>query len=352
MEFSAAINAKINKTETLAILSLFKLDDKIAIRNLNKINFNNLTAPFNELLFLQKQLNENKNLEIIEQMIEIYKKNLTNDIWTYKIFEEILLNLFIIGNGTEKCIKTFQLLYRNFTDMNDGLFKECFILKIFNFLISLYSKVGNFKMVDNLFAVFICKDSYGGIKDKKIYSFFKGLYCMRKEMYDDAFDSLSFAMQIRNDHAKKMIAPYYYLCLIYQKKFPNDDILKKYDLMHLKKLFESIIAGNYIEYQNELDVYNKYFIELNLNRYMNIEIYYLVYRNLIFYIYNYLNMGDKLYLEDIIRCLNLLGYLIEEYELICIVMNLINKKYIKGYLNISLRVIVLRKYDPFPENNK
>ncbi|KAM0676099.1 hypothetical protein GVAV_000061 [Gurleya vavrai] len=359
MDITDNINHKITNRDSKSLAFLFNLNNKSAFKNFKSINFDNLIQPFDDILFLQKELNLNPSIETAEAILLTFKSKYLEEDWCLEVFDKIVFNLFttvynfkkieknnlIINSYFERIAKIFQGLFKEIFDLKQNNIRKHFLMKIFNYLVCLYTSLENTKMIDNLFTVFHTKINSEITKDNKIYSFYLGCYYLRIEKFNLAFDCLKYSFLIKNDLLKKEILPFLFFSALCCKKYIKNEILDYYGYFDYIKLQNSIISGNFTQINEYIDTCNYKFIRLLIT-----EIYYLTYKNLFSIIYNFNKMENKLYLNDIADLLYMHKCKIELKELQCILLNLIAKGFVKGYLNITKNVVVLSKENPFPLN--
>ncbi|KAM0686441.1 hypothetical protein COBT_002335 [Conglomerata obtusa] len=392
MDITEGVNDHIRMRKAKTLVNLFKLNNKIATRNLNKIVFTKIIPPFDIFLVIQSNLNNEPLVELAEQLIVFYKNNMLNEEWSMSIFEIFIHNFYLIGqqykdkldkilnpklyaiesDGTlyhantkadlgtadinkmqkinqdnlERIAKTLQCLFKEVQDMKVGLFKQKFLPIIYNYLVSTYDLLNNKKMIDNLFSVFKDKISFYTNKDKLIFKFLLGQYFMRKDKYKDAFLCFFELYKLKNTELRNQIVVYLFFSGLYVGKYLKNNVLKDSNCNPLIRMKQTLLYGkmdDFLSYNETLK--NNY---RNFYRFWNIEVYYLKYRIIIKNVCDFAKIDHKLFLNDAKRYLNVLKIDLADDELHCIVLNLIQKGHIKGYLNLTKNVIVMSKENPFP----
>lgn len=193
---------------------------------------------------------------------------------------------------------------------------------------------------------------YGYPKAHQIeFKYYEGRFHIYEQQLNQAEESLDFAFRncdkdsFRN---KRLVLRYLIPVKAYKGKFPTQALLVKYKLQDLGDILNSIKQGNIEMFNISLEANQDKFI--NQGIFVMIEsLKLLAYRNLFKRTVRILQ-SFQVKLSSFSTALAVAGVKsISLLEIECIFTNLINKKWIKGYISSCQKTVVFSKLDPFPK---
>ena len=183
------------------------------------------------------------------------------------------------------------------------------------------------------------------------FKYYEGRFHIYEQQLNEAEECLNFAFQICDKDSfrnKRLVLRYLIPVKAYKGIFPTQALLIKYKLQDLGEILTSIKQGN-------IELFNRS-LELNQNKFIQQGIYIMIenlkliaYRNLFKRTVKILG-GFQIKLSSFLTALAVAGVKsISLLEIECILANLINKKWIKGYISSAQKTVVFSKVDPFPK---
>lgn len=229
-------------------------------------------------------------------------------------------------------------------------------------------RVGTPILVNQLFKIYfkintlhLCKPLIRAIEGSDIkdhftkaqfvtYRYFVG----KKDMFDSDFKaaamSLEFAFECcyaTSRRNKRLILVYLIPVKMLLGYMPKPELLKKYNLLEFEDVRRAVSQGNLLLLSEALKKHERFFIHYGI---------YLILQKL--KIISYRNLFKKVYMllgthqlplksfEDAMKFMKVEDIDIDEVQ--CIVANLIDKGYIRGYISHQHQKVVVSKQMPFP----
>ena len=172
---------------------------------------------------------------------------------------------------------------------------------------------------------------------------------MFEDNYREAEENLDYALLHCHKNAtsnKKRILNYLIPVKLERGLLPTVKLLKKYNLEEYIPLVTAIRRVELTQINDTLLKYQDKFIQRGT--YLSLEKCKTVcHRNLFKRVFAIMGK-DQMPLDNVVNAMKWLGMEIDLDEVECILSNLIFKKYVKGYISHSKRILVLSKKDPFP----
>lgn len=230
-------------------------------------------------------------------------------------------------------------------------------------------RVGTPTLVNQLFKIYfkintlhLCKPLVRAIDGSDIkdhftkaqfvtYKYFVG----KKDMFDSDFkaaaESLEFAFNccyISSQRNKRLILIYLIPVKMLLGYMPKPELLKKYDLLEFEDVRRAVSQGNLLLLSQTLRKHEAFFIRFGIYLILQ-KLKIISYRNLFKKVYVLLGGTHQLPLrafEDALKFMRVEDIDIDEVQ--CIVANLIDKNYIRGYISHQHQKVVVSKQVPFP----
>ena len=172
---------------------------------------------------------------------------------------------------------------------------------------------------------------------------------MFEDNYREAEENLDYALLHCHKNAtsnKKRILNYLIPVKLERGLLPTVKLLKKYNLEEYIPLVTAIRRGDLRQFNDTLLKYQDKFIQRGT--YLLLEKCKTVcHRNLFKRVFAIMGK-HQMPLDNVVNAMKWLGMEIDLDEVECILSNLIFKKYVKGYISHTKRILVLSKKDPFP----
>ena len=183
------------------------------------------------------------------------------------------------------------------------------------------------------------------------FKYYEGRFHIYEQELNEAEECLNFAFQACDKESfrnKRLILRYLIPVKAYKGKFPTPALLQKYKLLDLAEILDSIKQGNVFMFDKSLESNQDKFISQGI--YVMIEsLKLLAFRNL-FKRTVKIMQSSQVKLSSFSTALAVAGVKnISILEIECIITNIINKKWIKGYISSSQKTVVFSKLDPFPK---
>ncbi|EJW02903.1 hypothetical protein EDEG_02727 [Edhazardia aedis USNM 41457] len=359
MDITNGVNSRIQEKDTASVITLFCMS-KMTQRNLAQVDFNRIMYPFNKILHYQKKFfSDQENTENIESLLDLGLKELFPNNWSYPIFKQIVTNIHnacsaMRKTNVEKIAKKLQNIFRELLDdsqksNNNMSAASLMMIRIFNILVNICQKIDNIKMVDNLFVVILSKNiDIRCVKDRKIFNLYLGKFYLKRNEIQKAHKAFLNVYKTKNDVFKSISSIYIAFTLVLLNKMPSKQFLDKYNLSDMDEFMHSIRNGKIVQFDHHLKSLQYIFMKIGLYHLMAVDAFYLCYRNLLYNVHLVFGNERKLFFNQILKVIEIMKIDLSEDMLISALINLIAKNKIKGYVNISRSVLVLRKEDPFP----
>lgn len=230
--------------------------------------------------------------------------------------------------------------------------KKAGVLYIVNLLFSMYFRLNTLRLCKNLLRPVETRNLHklgDNMGDKVTYRYYVGRLHMFEDNYKEAEENLEYALLHCHKNAtanKKRILNYLIPVKLERGRLPSVKLMKKYSLKEYVPLVTAIRRGDLRLFNDTLLKYQDKFIQRGT--YLLLEKCKTVcHRNLFKRVF--VIMGKhQLPLDNVASAMKWLGMEIDLDEVECILSNLIFRKYVKGYISHSMRVLVLSKKDPFP----
>lgn len=183
------------------------------------------------------------------------------------------------------------------------------------------------------------------------FKYYEGRFHIYEQQLNSAEESLDFAFKICDKDSyrnKRLVLRYLIPVKAYKGIFPTQALLLKYKLQDLGDILTSVKQGNIEMFDRCLEANQVKFIHQGI--FIMVESLKLIaFRNLFKRTLKILN-SFQIKLTSFATALVVAGVKsISLLELECILVNLINKKWIKGYISSSQKTVVFSKLDPFPK---
>ena len=312
-------------------------------------------------------------IQVFERMFKTQKE----DNWGLPMMNVLIKDLYFLalkadiiavangemaGSKIDACADMLMKVFRVCaSDSRTGLefTKRWGLMPIINLLFKCYFKTNKMNLCKPLILAIESNVANKDIKDlfpiseRVTYNYFVGM----KHMYENEFKGsekcLTFAFQnclsSCMGNKRKIL-----ICLIPVKMtlgfMPNISILKKYNLQEFENVVEAVKKGDIKLLNDTIDKHSAFFIKAGV--YMILEkLKVITLRNLFKRIYHI----AKTFQIDVCKfqyALNWLGLEdVDADETECLLANMINDGFIKGYLSEQHKKIVVSKKDPFPKLN-
>eukprot|EP00551_Chaetoceros_affinis_P012038 CAMPEP_0203681956 /NCGR_PEP_ID=MMETSP0090-20130426/44268_1 /ASSEMBLY_ACC=CAM_ASM_001088 /TAXON_ID=426623 /ORGANISM="Chaetoceros affinis, Strain CCMP159" /LENGTH=405 /DNA_ID=CAMNT_0050550667 /DNA_START=67 /DNA_END=1284 /DNA_ORIENTATION=- len=242
--------------------------------------------------------------------------------------------------------------YTSNAPLSENGSKKAGVLYIVNLLFSMYFRLNTLRLCKNLLRPVETRNLHklgDNMGDKVTYRYYVGRLHMFEDNYKEAEENLDYALLHCHKNAtsnKKRILNYLIPVKLERGRLPTVKLLEKYNLKEYVPLVTAIRRGDLRQFNDTLLKHQDKFIQRGT--YLLLEKCKTVcHRNLFKRVF--VIMGThQLPLDNVANALKWLGMEIDLDEVECILSNLIFKKYVKGYISHSMRVLVLSKKDPFP----
>lgn len=288
--------------------------------------------------------------------------------WLKNTLQILSVNLRVLGKHCDKYDPGKESTYRKV----EGLLKKGFQATVASR--ALIKKEAAIGVVNNLFKVYfknnavrLCESTFKSFKivfrsinfdslplaQRITYRFYEGRLAIFQEDYVKAERRLKFCFKECPKNEKRnraRILQYLTPVQIYFGIYPSNKLIEKYELQEYKELVPAIVCGDIQKFQESMKLNQSFF--LNRGVYLLIEkLKTILYRNLIFKVYNILDKSsqdNKINLKTILPALKRIGSVEDMDGLECMLSNLIFSKYIKGYISHAKLYLVFSKLNPFP----
>ena len=337
------------------------LDEVVAahVRAVQAVADNNFSEAFacqcaliqSFLKGFQSQKDENWGLPIL--------MTLTHDLRQLALQADKQCDNMKAGEMMEKAADVLMSCFRVcVTDTRSSLdnTKRWGTLHIVNQLFKIYFKIK---------ALHLCKPLIRAIESSTIleqfrisefvtYRYFTGCKAMFDGDYKLASDRLTFAFEKCHRHSRKnkhLILIYLIPVRMLLGGLPSPALLQKYHLEFYAPIAKALREGNIRELDQSIREYERIFVAHGI--YLILEkLKIIAYRNLFKRVFLLLGT-HQLPLQAFTNALNFADgseeVPVEEVQ--CIIANLIDKNYIKGYISHAHQKLVVSKKDPFPQCN-
>eukprot|EP01006_Ploeotia_vitrea_P020917 TRINITY_DN53241_c0_g1_i2.p1 TRINITY_DN53241_c0_g1~~TRINITY_DN53241_c0_g1_i2.p1 ORF type:complete len:432 (+),score=181.92 TRINITY_DN53241_c0_g1_i2:25-1296(+) len=237
--------------------------------------------------------------------------------------------------------------------------KKMGCLAVMNNMIKVYFAINNLRLCSNLLSA-VNSPNLSNIfhafpKSHSVtYKYYEGRIYLFEERYKMAETSLQYALDhCHRDHIanKRRVLEFLIPVKLYLGKPPTAHCLRKYGLSHFEGLARSIGKGALHEFNATLERHEERFIKYGTFLLLE-KLKTVVFRNLFRQVHKLCaEAGNpkphQLQLKDLQTGLRVCKVDMDVDELECILANLINDGYMKGYI-AHQRCVVLSKTNPFP----
>jgi len=231
--------------------------------------------------------------------------------------------------------------------------KKIGVLYIVNLLFAMYFRLNTLRLCKNLLRPVETRNLHksGDMGDMVTYKYYVGRLHMFEDNYSEAEENLDYALLHCHKNAignKRRILNYLIPVKLVGGRLPTVKLLEKYNLREYIPLVVAIQRGDLRLFNDTLWKYQDKFIRRGT--YLLFEKCKTVcHRNLFKRVFMILEK-HQVPLDNVVNAMKWLGLDIDLDEVECILANLIFKKYVRGYISHSKRVLVLSKKDPFPKS--
>ncbi|OMJ77649.1 hypothetical protein SteCoe_22735 [Stentor coeruleus] len=183
------------------------------------------------------------------------------------------------------------------------------------------------------------------------FKYYEGRFHIYEQELNQAEECFDFAFRLCDKDSfrnKRLVLRYLIPVRAYKGIFPTQALLVKYKLTDLSEVLTSLKQGNIELFNRTLEANQDKFIKQGI--YIMLEsLQLLAYRNLFKRTQSILKT-THVKLSSFSTVLAVAGVKsISLLDVECILVNLINKKWIKGYISSSQKTVVFSKVDPFPK---
>lgn len=183
------------------------------------------------------------------------------------------------------------------------------------------------------------------------FKYYEGRFHIYEQELNQAEECFDFAFRLCNKDSfrnKRLVLRYLIPVRAYKGIFPTQALLVKYKLTDLSEVLTSLKQGNIELFNRTLETNQDKFIKQGI--YIMLEsLKLLAYRNLFKRTQAILGT-TQVKLSSFSTALAVAGTKsISLLDVECILVNLINKKWIKGYISSSQKTVVFSKVEPFPK---
>lgn len=346
-----------------------------------------LDPPFDQLLYEHFQCSDavlskdflkafNNQCNLIQIFARMFKTQ-KEDNWGLPMMNVIIKDLYLlavkadvvavsngemVGSKIDACADMLMSVFRvcaSDSRTSIEFTKRWGLMSIINLLFKCYFKTNKLHLckplilaIESNVANKDIKDMFS-IADRVTYNYFVGMKHMFENEFKGADKCLSFAfencLKTSISNKRKIL-----MCLIPVKItlgfMPTTTILKKYNLNEFEDVVEAVKKGDIGLFNKTMEKYAPFFIKASI--YLILEkLKVITLRNLFKKIYHI----SGSFQIDIVKfqcALNWLGLCdVDSDETECILANMINDGYIKGYLSEQHKKIVVSKVNAFPKLN-
>ncbi|XP_063676386.1 PCI domain-containing protein 2-like [Bolinopsis microptera] len=365
---------------------LMSLNHPFSLRNWNLNNIN-LDPPFDQMMLEHFQCSDaviandfatafNHQCNVIQIFARMFKTQ-KEDNWGLPMMNIMIKDMFslavkadivavangeMVGSKIDACADMLMTVFRVCaSDSRTSIeyTKRWGLMPIINLLFKCYFKTNKLHLCKPLIIAIETNAANKDIKDlfsiadRVTYNYFVGMKHMFENEFKGADKCLSFSfencLKSCTSNKRKIL-----ICLIPVKMtlgfMPKVSILKKYNLCEFEDVVEAVKTGN-IKLLNEA-------IEKNAAFFTRAGIYLILEK---LKVITLRNLFKKIYLItgsfqiDVARFKTALNWLgledVDSDETECILANMINDGYIKGYISEQHKKIVVSKVNAFPKLN-
>lgn len=231
------------------------------------------------------------------------------------------------------------------------------LVGIMNLLFRLYLRINNLQLCVNLLKIINSPHSklpalrHFSMSQQVEFRYYEGRLSVYQQEIKKAEECLDFSFQHSHPSSrrnKSIILQYLIPVKAARGRFPTRELLVKYAQETYIPILNAIKQGDIGEFHTELTRHQDHFIHTGI--YIMMESLILqAYRNLFKKTYQLLNQS-QVPLQSFLTALHCVGAdHIDMEELECLMVNLISKGWIKGYLSHEHKMIVMsKKTPPFP----
>eukprot|EP00943_MAST-04B_sp_MAST-4B-sp1_P007987 g7987.t1 len=319
-------------------------------------------------------VNHSNYKQAFEYMTETYTLFLKlfetpdESFWLKNTLQILSVNLRVLGKECDRYYPGDESTYREVVALLRKGFQATVASR------ALIKKEAAIGVVNNLLKVYfknnalgLCEKTFKGFKvvfrsidfhtlplaQRITYRFYEGRLAIFQEDYVKAENRLKFCFKECPKNEKRnraRILQYLIPVQIYFGIFPSHRLIEKYDLNQYIELVPAIVCGDIQNFEKHMKLNQSFF--LNRGIYLLIEkLKTILYRNLIFKIYNILgknSQDNKINLKTVLPTLKQIGSVEDMDGLECMLANLIFSKYVKGYISHAKFYLVFSKLTPFP----
>ena len=230
------------------------------------------------------------------------------------------------------------------------------LIGVMNMLFRLYFRINNLQLCVNLLKIVNNPHSklpglrYFPMGQQVEFRYYEGRLSVYEQQIGKAEECLEYSFahclpgSVRN---KRVILQYLIPVKATRGKFPSRNLLEKYSQTNYIPLLEAIKQGDIRTFEAELRRNQDLFITAGILIMMQ-NLVLVAYRNLFKKTYLILKQS-QIPLQRFVTALGVVGGGVEMDGLECVLVTLIAKGWVKGYISHEKAMIVLRKVDPFPK---
>lgn len=238
--------------------------------------------------------------------------------------------------------------------------KKLVTLFVVNQLFKIYFKLNTLHLCKNLIKAVdspqVVAFEHFSAAQRVTYKFFVGRLSVFNDNYQQADEDLSYALKHCHRAAqknKRTILLYLVPVRLLRGHLPKQELLEAHNLPEYIPLVQAMKQGNIRLLNETLDTHQEKLIRTGT--YIILEkLKAAVYRSLIKKIHNIHKAQDssgkshQLPLAMLQQSLEWMGVSMDLDEVECVLVNLVYRKYLKGYISHKNRILVLSKADAFP----
>ncbi|RKP17964.1 hypothetical protein ROZALSC1DRAFT_725, partial [Rozella allomycis CSF55] len=297
--------------------------------------------------------------------------------WEVPVLKVLLTNLYYLSlefqrvnqgkeNANECLEDASRIILRFFTTcLSDKsgirLSKRKGLLLTMNFLFSIYFKLNNLRLCNNIIRAFQLQSEISLLDYPKseqiLFRYLYGKILLNQHNYKEAEVHLEYAYRHCNKSSmknKREILIYLLVIKVMHGVKPTDQLLLKYNLsIHFFKLIKAIFEGNVQLFEEAIAENIQFYIKKEIYLLIQMQMKDILYRNLFKKIYIVIskstNMEYRLPIKSIVFILRQLNIPAADLDSIeCKIATMINNGFIRGYISHEKSMVVLSKKNSFP----
>lgn len=183
------------------------------------------------------------------------------------------------------------------------------------------------------------------------FKYYEGRFYLYEQEMNKAEECLEFAFRVcdkENFKNKRILLRYLIPIKVHKGVYPTQNLINKYKLKDLGELLVALRVGDVRGFEKVLGSNQEKFIKQGIFVMLS-SLKLLVYRNLFRRTAKILE-SFQIKISALVSAMSVAGaQSISFLEVECILVNLIDKKWLKGYISSAQKILVLSKVEPFPK---